>query len=242
MSVRDLGSALGIHFAQVSKIGTGHRFPTRTMVEAWLDACHVTDRSARRDVEALHDAAATYTATWRREQRAGTVQHLVRSRLDTSQLVCAYQPAIVPGLLQSEEYARLIVTYYETLNPGLDVEATVTGRIATQSLLDDGGHRFVFVLGQRVLERGYGDEAMIARQRDLLRAAAERGNVTIAVLPDTEVSPTVPFRIYDEPTEGADAVVSVELPFGEHVVVDPDQVDDYRTLFARLRDTARPLA
>jgi hypothetical protein len=240
--VRELADRLEIDKAQVSRIQTGKRLPDAALVEKWLDACQVSNPAARRDVLELLEVAHARTVAWRSAMRAGSVQHLEREQLEVATLVCSFQPVRVPGMLQTLDYARLVLRQVGA--PGTDVERSARDRIANQAALVEPGRRFVFVIGERVLARDYGYPGLLAAQRDHLERAATADTVEVLVLPDSALVSEVPFTIYDEPPAGVDAdpLVRIELPIGRHDVEGPDEVAAYRTLFERLRRDARPLA
>lgn len=240
VSVRDLAAAIGISYGQVSKIQGGQRLPDVALTMAWLDACHVADPEVRREVVELLEQAHASTLEWRREARSGSVQHIERERIEPARLICSYQPAIVPGLLQTEAYARVIVSAIRA--PNIEVEATVAGRMRNQAALGADGRRFEFVIGEHAMARDFGDPGLRDQQVDRIASISERDNVTIYVLPDTVVSPGVPFTIYDEPTGAATPIVAIEAPTRGFPLDDPREVQTYRDWFARLRRASRPLA
>jgi transcriptional regulator with XRE-family HTH domain len=98
--------------------------------------------------------------------------------------VRAYEALVVPGLLQTEGYARaMIQAARPDINLG-DVEKRVRVRVGRQSLLtqDDPPDLWV-VLDEAVLRRPVGGTEVMARQLEHLATMAELPNVTLQVLP-----------------------------------------------------------
>ncbi|WP_256107378.1 helix-turn-helix transcriptional regulator [Streptomyces sp. ODS05-4] len=99
-------------------------------------------------------------------------------------VIRAYEPQFVPGLLQTEEYARAI------LRGGAvgqirhdDIERHVDLRMRRQSLLTrEDAPRFWVIMDETVLRRPVGgDPAVLRGQVDRLLEAAELPNVTLQV-------------------------------------------------------------
>jgi transcriptional regulator with XRE-family HTH domain len=96
----------------------------------------------------------------------------------------AYEALVVPGLLQTEEYARAMI---RTGRPDIDTEEAekrVRVRMNRQSLLtQDDPIDLWIVLDEAVLHRPVGGRAVTKEQFDHLVEVAELPNVTLQVLP-----------------------------------------------------------
>ncbi|MFE9332824.1 helix-turn-helix domain-containing protein [Streptomyces sp. NPDC006925] len=96
--------------------------------------------------------------------------------------VSSYQAEFIPGLLQTEDVARSLLTEH---CPPLDdetIEERVGGRLERQALLDKQTKAFSFVIAEAALRNPVvGNQA---RQRQLLHVleGAKRRNVTIQVM------------------------------------------------------------
>jgi transcriptional regulator with XRE-family HTH domain len=100
--------------------------------------------------------------------------------------VAIWHLEVVPGLLQSEDYARHIIANYgkiEPIAPGL-VERLVRVRMQRQSLLTrEPPVEVDVVLDESILRRRIGDEQVMYDQLRHVCELADRPNVTIRVLP-----------------------------------------------------------
>ena len=102
--------------------------------------------------------------------------------------VWTWDPQIVPGLLQTADYARAVMLRWADVfpvPPG-DIDRRIEGRLLRQQVL----HRdppFVLsaVIDESVLYRRLGDNAIMHRQLDRLAETAELPNVTVQILPLT---------------------------------------------------------
>ena len=92
---------------------------------------------------------------------------------------------VVTGLLQTEAYARHIISSYsrvEPIAPGM-IERLVRVRMRRQQVLDREGLQLSVVLDESVLRRRIGDEPVMHEQLQRLVQEADRPNVTLRILP-----------------------------------------------------------
>ena len=93
---------------------------------------------------------------------------------------------VVPGLLQTEAYARHIISSYsriEPVTPGM-IERLVKVRMRRQQVLNrETGVQLAVVLDESVLKRRIGDELVMREQLQRLAHDADRPNLTLQILP-----------------------------------------------------------
>jgi transcriptional regulator with XRE-family HTH domain len=92
---------------------------------------------------------------------------------------------VVTGLLQTEGYARHIISGYsrvEPVTPGM-IGRLVKVRMRRQEVLNRDGLQLSVVLDESVLRRRIGDESVMREQLHRLAREAERPNLTLQVLP-----------------------------------------------------------
>ncbi len=236
VSGRALGDRIGTSQGTVWRVEHGQALPTRQQAQAWLDACAADEESRTRVLQMLEDAyreAPTWTRTLAGRSH---MQSEIAARERASASVRNFQPTIVPGLLQTAEYARLLVPLVDRTGE-VDVEEHVAKRLERQAMLDAEGRRFVFLLGERALRWSPGPGAMAA-QLEKLVAAVERPTVTLGVVPDT--APVVPWHnfVIHEPTDGQPTYVTTETVHGELTVREPADVAIYLKLWDQLRLSA----
>jgi transcriptional regulator with XRE-family HTH domain len=96
----------------------------------------------------------------------------------------AYEIQFVPGLLQTEEYARAVALLGHPSPQTEDIERLVSLRMARQGLLSRAAPPHLWaVLDEAVLRRPVGRPGVMRAQLKHLLEAAERSNVTIQVIP-----------------------------------------------------------
>ncbi len=159
--------------------------------------------------------------------------------------ICCYDGEVVPGEFQTEGYARAV---FAAEQPP-DVEAAdrhVKLRLQRQQTLlgRRPAPRLVTVLGQGVVTRPVGGEAVLAGQVEHLRACARYEHVEIRVLPwSVGAHPAMAgaFRILDFDDPEDPDVVYLESHVGALYLEDPAEVDEYRRIFELIRKDAVPI-
>ncbi|MEU5670010.1 helix-turn-helix transcriptional regulator [Micromonospora sp. NPDC047753] len=97
-----------------------------------------------------------------------------------------FETLVVPGLLQTADYARAM-TSEDAFEPSPEaVERRVAVRMQRQELIASGKLRLVAVLDEAVLHRQIGGAAIMADQLTALLDASKRWNVTVQVIPFRE--------------------------------------------------------
>ena len=92
---------------------------------------------------------------------------------------------VVTGLLQTEAYARHIISSYsriEPIAPGM-IGRLVRVRMRRQQVLDREELQLLVVLDESVLKRRIGDESVMYEQLQRLARDADRPNLTLQILP-----------------------------------------------------------
>jgi DNA-binding XRE family transcriptional regulator len=128
-------------------------------------------------VEAAENSTSAYPAwfqTWLDAEKRASV---LRS----------WQPLVVPGPLQTAEYARVLFEAWCAVDGNRDVDRDVAARLARQDIFDrPAPPSFGVVLDESVLYRCVGSPAVMYAQLVHLVEMSERPRVSVQVLP-TEV-------------------------------------------------------
>jgi transcriptional regulator with XRE-family HTH domain len=105
---------------------------------------------------------------------------------DEASSIDVWHVEVVTGLLQTEAYARNIISSYsqvEPVAPGM-VERLVKVRMRRQRMLDrEPGLQLSVVLDESVLKRRVGDESVMYEQLQRLASEADRPNLTLQIVP-----------------------------------------------------------
>ena len=151
-----------------------------------------------------------------------------------------FQPLVVPGLLQTKEYARAILSQFAGDNPDTPVDARVEVRMKRQEILDRADPPLLFfILDEAATRRLVGGRDVMRGQLRRMTELAARPHVTIEVVPfSVGAHPGLqgPFLIEEFPDPADDDVLYLESPQGEVLSRDdPDLILHYREVFEELR-------
>ncbi|MFC5723023.1 helix-turn-helix domain-containing protein [Streptomyces gamaensis] len=98
--------------------------------------------------------------------------------------ICTYAQTFVPGLLQTEEYARAVTSAAMPVAPIAQVDRLVSGRLERARILDHPTTpSFWAILDENVLRRCVGGPATMAGQLMHIAETVRRRRVLIQVLP-----------------------------------------------------------
>ncbi|MEU9831204.1 helix-turn-helix transcriptional regulator [Streptosporangium sp. NPDC048047] len=164
---------------------------------------------------------------------------------DEAVLIRQWEVQLVPGLLQTEDYARAVISAGrpEPHDTG-DVQRRVMARMARRTLLSrSDAPQLHTVLDEGVIRRPIGGWEAMCGQLDALQAAARRPNVTIRVLPysaGAHAGLEGAFTILSFAEDIDPDVAYVEGTAGDVYVESSEHVDRYKMAFARICDAALP--
>ncbi|MEZ0067195.1 hypothetical protein ABIA32_003208 [Streptacidiphilus sp. MAP12-20] len=234
---KDLALRLGWAASKVSRIEHGRQTPTTADLAAWAQACGSPEAAA--ELSARLQALDSHYVTWRRSLRAG---HAPRQRVGMeldrgTSVLRVFESAMVPGLLQTAEYARALFTSLVALQGTPDdVPQAVEARMERQRSLYHPGHEFHFVLTTAALRARLCPVEAHRGQLDRLLAVASLPGVRLGVIPDEALLPLSPlhsFWIYDE------RLVQVETWTAEVNVTDAAEIALYLRVFEHYAAVAR---
>jgi transcriptional regulator with XRE-family HTH domain len=138
----------------------------------------------------------------------------------SASIVRNFEPLLVPGLLQTEEYARTVIEVAEAERPQ-HIDALVDMRIQRQEILiRHPPTEFHFIMDESAIRRRIGGPGVTRRQLRHLREVAEYPNVTIRIVPFTAgMYPRlrVSYLLLEFPDDEDENVLYVESPLGDSV-------------------------
>jgi transcriptional regulator with XRE-family HTH domain len=162
-----------------------------------------------------------------------------------AQTIRSYEAQCIPGLLQTEEYARSLINAasYQHVAPD-ETDNRVRVRLARQELLtQDEPVDFWCVLDEAALRRLVGGREVMQRQLNHLICTVARPNVTVQVLRlDVGAHPGMEgsFVLLAFPDEADTDTVYVTMATGGVFQEKVDELSRYSMIFDRLRDLALP--
>lgn len=174
---------LGLDRGKISNIESGVRTISAERLRTLAGHCGCTDETY---VQALVDMTQSRTRRWWYEYRGKVPPGLLdiaelewyATRLYTAQTVH------IPGLFQTEDYARAIFGAVLPELPRLDVELRVAQRIARRQVLEgDHATPYVGYIHEAALRMQFGGRAAARQQLQYLNDQGEREHITLRVLP-----------------------------------------------------------
>jgi transcriptional regulator with XRE-family HTH domain len=151
--------------------------------------------------------------------------------------------SLVPGIFQTEDYARAVITATGPWLTREEIERRVAARLTRQTALFSGTRlpRMHVVLDESVLRRQVGGPDITRRQMAALATAAQRLEITIQVLPFTAgacAGIDGDFVILDFPDPEDLSVVYVEGLFGDLYLESKGETDRYVLAWEHLAEQA----
>ncbi|MEV7419653.1 helix-turn-helix transcriptional regulator [Streptomyces sp. NPDC089919] len=232
LTARALAARAGWSESKASRIENGRTPPSDQDLLAYVTICGVPQEYE--DLRATAHGIDEMYVEWKRLQRAG-LKHAQEAHVPlyarTSRFR-VYEPGVIPGLLQTADYATAIMHRIVTFRqiPD-DVEAAVTVRMLRQRYLHDAHRHFAIVLEESALRSRFGGPGVMAAQLGHLLQIAVLPNVSLGVIPMTAervMWPVEGFWIYD------DSQVIIELATAQVTVKQPSEIQTYARMFAEL--------
>jgi transcriptional regulator with XRE-family HTH domain len=154
--------------------------------------------------------------------------------------ISQFEPMVVPGILQTEEYALAVLR--NSYGEGSPAERLADLRTRRRDLLtSEGAPTFSFVLDESVIRRLVGSAGVMTRQLMHLVTLGDLPNVTIRLVPFTVgLYPGTkgPFKVIEFDDEPDEDVVFLEGPRGDFISDDPEETAIYRETFSRITQQA----
>jgi transcriptional regulator with XRE-family HTH domain len=235
-----LAGRLGVSQSHLSRVELGEAVATAELVDKWTreTGASPADREA---AIGLAKAVAAEFVSWR-EALASGLAKLQRDAIAAEAAAAtriAYVPALIPGLMQTAEYAtQLVAGKYPDRD---DVAEAVAVRMQRQVILYSRAKTLRWVIGEAGLRWRVGPPEVMAAQLDRLAALAVEPHLDVRVLPFDQTGPVWHdhgFTILADRTDGEPDLVNLELLTGTINITDPKEVAQYRAAYDRLAGLA----
>jgi transcriptional regulator with XRE-family HTH domain len=216
MTQTDVGKILGVTKTQVSNWESAREnLPLKhaeTLDRVWRTYGHFT--RLRRLAERAHDPG-----WW----------HQYTPIEATASRICYWALAIIPGLLQTPDYARSLLEDGQIIE---DVEATVDARMARQAVLSrDRPPELRALINESALDQPVGGPEVMREQLAHLITLSHRRNVILRVVPrrvGAHIGLDGSFILL---TEAKQSAAYTEANAGGRLTHDPTGLDDFQRRF-----------
>ncbi|WP_405165205.1 helix-turn-helix domain-containing protein [Nocardia sp. NBC_01499] len=184
ISGAELARRNGWHPSKVSKIEYGRIKPSRDDIAAYCRGCNADDQLA--DLLATRHNIDSAYMEWRKILGTGTKRRQQASVKWESEarILRWYEPVLIPGLLQTADYATAILQKVIDFHriPD-DLDEGVSKRMERQRVLYQRDHLFHFVIAEQALYTTAGNDQTMIGQLDRLIAIQGMSRVTLGIVP-----------------------------------------------------------
>jgi len=238
-----VAEAMDWSLSKLIRIETGRVSISTNDVRALLQLYRMDGTAEAEELVAL--ARVARQKPWWQESRTAIPAHYAQYiglETEASAMRC-FQSIVIPGLVQTEAYARAVVT---NRTPGqirpdeVDTRVAVRMRRKAEILDREEPPRFDIILDEAVLRRGIGGPDVHHEQLEHLVALANAPTITIQVVPFSAGAVTAAgsFVILQFPDEADGDVVYLESALLENFIERPMETAPYHSEFTWLSSIA----
>ncbi len=242
LTQEDVAGRLDWHPTKVMRIETGRTAPHPNDVRVMLALYGVSDpEQAAALVKLAQDARQRGWWYSYRDVLLNRYEFFIGLETEASS-IRNFELALIPGLLQTKDYARALIGGGPMELDAGDVDRRVEVRMTRQQILAQAGRPQLWaILDEAAIHRTVGGPAVMRRQLESLAQAGEQGRTTIQIVPfgaGAHSGQLGPFVILGFPEPSEPEVVTVETVGGNLYVDKPEEVRLYTTAFDHLRAVA----
>ncbi|MFB4424164.1 helix-turn-helix domain-containing protein [Streptomyces sp. QL37] len=233
---QQLAQRLGWQGSKVSKLENGKQTATSEDLRAWADATEQPGTYA--ELAARLAGFESHIRSWRRALANGfkPLHEGLSDEIDRTSQMWIWEESVIPGLLQTPEYARHVIQRYsELLGGASDIEAAVRSRAQRQEWLYRPGRKLHVLMWEAALRSLICPPSVLVAQLDRLTGMIGMDTVELGVIPFTvsvKIVPANGFWVLD------DRLVVAEDWHAEMWLDDADNVALYSKVWRTLRESA----
>ena len=235
-----VAEALDWSISKVNRIETGDVRISGTDLAALLRLLGVTDQSLTKRL--AEQARASRQHGWWdappfRQHLTGPTRQLIEFESAAVTIRC-YQPTLIPGILQTEAYARDILSYWAHEMNADERAARVAGRQLRRERLfgREPPVRYLVLLDESVVMRDVGGPSVMVDQLRQTLDHTASGHVNVRIIPYRDGAPFAVmggFVLLDL-IDAENAILYQESYVVDQIVQTQDAVLPYRSLFERM--------
>jgi transcriptional regulator with XRE-family HTH domain len=242
LTQEEVAERLDWHATKVFRIETGRTGPHPNDVRVMLDVYGLTDREQREALVQLAKDARQHGWWYSyRDVLASRYEMYIGLESEAS-TIRNFQLAVIPGLVQTPDYARALVRGGRFELDADAVDRLVEVRLTRQQLLTKPDRpRFWVILDEAAIRRTIGGAEVMRAQLDYLNEVAGQSKTTVQVVPygaGAHPGTTGSFVVLGFPAPADPDVVYLETIGGNLYVDKPEEVQLYAAAFDQLRAVA----
>ena len=244
LSIEDVTAGLGWQPSKLSRIENRQVGISTADLRKLFTAYKVADSTLR---DQLADMARRATERgWWQSFSSDVVPSALANLigLETeARTIRSYEPELVPGLLQTEAYARAIMRAWQPSWTASDIDRRVEIRLGRQDVLRQaaGSPQVNCVINEAVLRRSVGGNEVMHEQVEVLAKERDPANVTVQVLPfNSGAHPAMagPFQVLTFYDPGDLGVVHLESAMTANALERPEELRRYDEIWGALQARA----
>lgn len=242
LTAEQVGKHLDCHASKVGRIENGRSGLRLPDLRGMLDLYGVDDEDTRRSLSDLAREGKK-RGWWRMYEDVLTPSAAEFVSLEAAaDSIRSFEPLLVPGLLQTEDYARTVIRSGRPDLDADDAEPRVRLRMERQATLRGPRPPHLWaVVGEAALRNQVGGASVMSEQIQHLLTVSERPDVTVQVMPFTVgAHPGIggPFVVLGFPGQDEPEVILVEATASSHLLESEEQVSHYRSVFDHIHAAA----
>ncbi|MBA3489057.1 MAG: helix-turn-helix domain-containing protein [Longispora sp.] len=181
-TIAQVAAIIGWQASELSRLENGKLRPDLSVVMDILDSLDVSGEQREQLISMARDA--NQRGWWKTMvgpmfERYRQIAEIESGAVEIRQLTLLY----VPGLLQTEDYARNKLSHYPGFTDTGMLQTAINGRLTRQKLLDNEGTQYSVVMDEGVLHRRTCPPEILAEQYRHLIKIGSRSNIEIRILP-----------------------------------------------------------
>jgi transcriptional regulator with XRE-family HTH domain len=244
LSIEDVAAGLGWQPSKLSRIENRQVGISTADLRKLLSTYKVEDQAYR---DQLGDMArrATERGWWQSfssDVVPAALANLIGLETE-ARTIRSYEPELVPGLLQTEAYARAVMRAWQPSWTAAYIDRRVEIRLGRQDVLREGGvsPQASCIINEAVLRRSVGGNEVMHEQVEVLAKERDPANVTVQVLPfNSGAHPAMagPFQILTFHDPGDLGIVHLESAMTAITLEQPEELRRYDEIWGSLQARA----
>lgn len=200
ISGQELAERTGMSQSKISRIETGVTTPSMSDIEVIAAKLEISPG----DLDGLRSMLGAGLQDWRADgSRFRSLQQDIAQYEQPATTIRMLQTLIVPGLLQTAEYARAVLSAYERLGQtdNVQISNAIVKRMERQRIFDDPAKRIRIVFLESVLHYRLCSPSVMLAQIERLLQVSLLPNVSMRIVPLMAELPAAlphPVEIFDD--------------------------------------------
>jgi transcriptional regulator with XRE-family HTH domain len=230
LSQREAAQAMDWSLSKLIRIETGAVTITTNDLRAVLSYYAVTDPEKVTSLVETARRSRERSMWWTAHRDVASNELLAMCGYEASaKAIRNFEPLLVPGLLQTEEYARDLFKYLRGAKDPKRIDGLVRLRMQRQELLldEDGPKSIHFLMDESVVQRVVGGPSVMRKQLQRIQQVSELEHVAVGIVPFSRGmfrGLRVPYMLFEFDDSQDQSILYLENPEGESIIYEDEGV------------------